>query len=93
MHTSSLTYALFLIGIMLAAAAQIFNYLIAIIKPGPRPILRTITLITGLSGIGAASLAGYRASIDWSTLPSSPEGLRPGQLWNNGGIPAIVQSD
>jgi hypothetical protein len=30
-------------------------------------------------------------SIDWGALPKSLEGLRPGQLWNNRGVPSIVQ--
>jgi hypothetical protein len=29
-------------------------------------------------------------TIDWAALPKSPEGLRPGQLWNNGGVVMIL---
>jgi hypothetical protein len=29
--------------------------------------------------------------IDWSALPKSPNALRHGQIWNNGGVPVIVQ--
>lgn len=92
MHTSSLTYSLFVGGIISACLSQLLNFLVPALKR-PRPALRAVALTLGLSGIMLASLAAYRASIDWTTLPTSLEGLRPGQLWNNGGVPSIACRD
>jgi hypothetical protein len=90
-HTSPLTYWLFIGGIAFAALGQIANYVLAITTAQPRLCWRTFALALGFMAIGLAASAGYRASIDWSTLPTSSAGLRAGQLWDDGGIPAIVE--
>jgi hypothetical protein len=33
------------------------------------------------------------ASIDLRTLPTSPKGLRPGDLWDNGGVLVVTHGD
>jgi hypothetical protein len=70
---------------------QVINYIFTIRSTKVSLLCRTFVLLLGLSGIILAALAGYRASIDWSKLPQSPNGLHPGQLWDDGGIPAIVE--
>ncbi len=92
MHTSALTYGLFISGIIFASLAQLMNYYLAVFPAQSRVVLwRSVVLVLGLMGIGLAGCAAYRASIDWAALPTSPENLSPGQLWDDGGIPAIVK--
>jgi hypothetical protein len=81
---------LFLGGVAVSAVAQLVNYILAIIPAKPRPLWRTFALALGLGGLGLATAGAWRAAIDWSSLPTSPEGLQRGQLWNDGGIPAIA---
>lgn len=35
--------------------------------------------------------AARRPTIDWRSLPTSIEGLKPGDMWLNGGLISIVQ--
>jgi hypothetical protein len=85
MHTSYLTLFLFLGGLVGAAVVQIVNYSIS-----DQTGMRKLALGVGLVAVLLTGLGGYRASIDWSALPTSSEGLQRGQLWNDGGIPAIT---
>ena len=87
MHTSYLTLSLFWGAMESACLAQTANYYSS---PKPRPILRTCGLYFGWAAAIFATIAGWRANIDWATLPMSDEGLTKGQLWNNSGIPAIA---
>jgi hypothetical protein len=46
-------------------------------------------------GLVATLLAGGAAfwgAVDWNSLPLSGEGLNAGELYDNGGIPAIKES-
>jgi hypothetical protein len=88
MHTSYPTFFLFWTAIVAAALAQSANYLSAAKRE--RTPMRKIGFGLGLTAALLSAIAGYRAAINWATLPTSPEGLRDGQLWDDGGIPAIV---
>jgi hypothetical protein len=88
MHTSRLTAILFVVAIAFAALAQVTNYCGTPI--GQRTFLQKIALLTGIAAVVLSGIAGWWADTDWATLPGSPEGLSPGQLWDDGGIPAIV---
>jgi hypothetical protein len=83
-------FVLFWLGVGLAVAAQTCNYA----KPPRREpdgaadgrlrAGRPRDLDSRRYGVqGCHRLA--------ETLPTSLEGLSPGQLWNNGGLPAIVR--
>ena len=51
---------------------------------------------TAFTSFGLTLIAGgtaFAAAVNWSTLPLSPEGLRPGSLFDTGGVPGIVESD
>lgn len=37
-----------------------------------------------------AKASGGTVSLNPDTLPTSPVGLKPGSLWNNGGVVSIV---
>lgn len=88
MHTSYLTLSLFLGGFFFAVLGQGINYVST-----PRE-QRTCTRKVAFSLVFLALLlsagAAWRAAIDWSALPKSSEGLRSGQLWNDGGLCVIV---
>ena len=88
MHTSNATFYLFWGAVILSAAAQLFNYWSTAIEQ--RTCKRKLALGIGLTAVCLGAIAGYRAAIDWSALPHSNRGLRSGQLYNNGGEPAIV---
>ncbi len=89
MHTSKLVLFLFLAAFVLTALAQVMNYLS--IDRASRTPRRKAALALGLAGVIVAAVSGYLAAVDWAALPKSPDGLRAGQLWNDGGIPAIAQ--
>ena len=89
MKTSIVTFFLFWGAVILAAAAQIVNY--SCTPNEQRTWRRKFALGLGLIATLLSAIAGYQAAIDWGSLPKSYEGLKPGQLWDNGGIPAIVK--
>ncbi len=89
MHTSNLLLFLFFAAVVIAALAQIMSYLST--DRGQRTRKRHLTLALGLTAVVLSAVSGYTAAVDWAALPKSPEGLRSGQLWNDGGIPAIAQ--
>jgi hypothetical protein len=86
MHTSNALSFLFWGAVFVAMAAQIVSYCSNRRTPG-----RTVALVLGLLAAILSGAAGWQADTDWGALPKSPEGLRSGQLWNDGGIPAIAQ--
>ncbi len=88
MHTSNALFCLFLAALVVTASAQVMNYLC--IDPCQRTTKRKFALCLGLIAIVLSGVSGYKLAVDWSELPNSPEGLRSGELWNDGGIPAIV---
>jgi hypothetical protein len=88
MFTSDLTFFLFWAAITAAALGQITNYLGT--PEGQRTPMRRIGFGLGLAAALLSGIAGYRAAINWETLPKSPEGLLDGQLWDDGGVPAIM---
>jgi hypothetical protein len=88
MHTSYLTFSVFWIAIGASALAQIINYFST--PAESRTCRRKIALWIGLTAVALSGTAGYMAAINWSELPKSSVGLRPGQLYNNGGFPTIV---
>jgi hypothetical protein len=89
MHTSCVTLGLFWGAVAFAFGAQVLNYYS--LDKNQRRGNRKLALGLGLIAI-ASGIAGWRASIDWATLPMSDEGLTKGQVWNNGGIPAIAST-
>ena len=89
MHTSYLTLCLFLGGVVIALSAQIINYLSTALEQ--RTCKRKLALGLGLAAVLVTATAAYMAAINWSALPTSSAGLRSGQLWNDGGVPAIVK--
>jgi Na+/proline symporter len=88
MHTSYVIFWLFWGAVILAALAQCVSYWS--IASEQRTHRRKFALALGLVAVLLSAIAGYMAAIDWSELPKSPEGLRSGRLFNDGGIPAIV---
>jgi hypothetical protein len=89
MHTSNLLFGMFWGAVIIAMAAQVLNYLN--IPSDQRTRERKAALALGLLAAILGAVTGFLAATDWGALPTSYEGLRPGQLWNDGGIPAIVQ--
>jgi hypothetical protein len=89
MHTSNLVFYLFFAAVAVAALAQLMNYFS--IAREQRTRRRQLGLALGLTAVILSAVSGYMAAIDWAALPTSPDGLRPGQLWDDGGIPAIVR--
>lgn len=73
----------------MAAMAQLTNYLSTPKQHRTRG--RKVALGLGILAVILSGIAGYRAAIDWASLPTSAAGLGAGQLWNDGGIPAIVK--
>jgi hypothetical protein len=51
---------------------------------------RRWALALGMLGALAAAAAALRPAIDQSALPTSPDGLGPGQAWNDGGVVALT---
>jgi hypothetical protein len=51
---------------------------------------RRWALVLGILGALAAGAAAFRPAIDRSALPTSPDGLGPGQAWNDGGVVALT---
>jgi hypothetical protein len=47
----------------------------------------------GFVGTLIAGGTAFKAAVNWNTLPLSSQGLGPGELWDNGGSPAVVESD
>ena len=80
----------FWLGVGLAAAGQICNYVSSQGVLRPR-LLRTFGFAFGITGTLVAAMTAYSVAINWKTLPTSPDGLDVGQLWNNGGMPVIVR--
>ena len=89
MHTSYVTLSLFLGGVSIGVLGQFINYLS--IPREQRTFTRRVALVLVLIALFLSATAAYQAALDWSALPKSSEGLRSGQLWNDGGIPAIVK--
>jgi hypothetical protein len=89
MHTSYLTLSLFLGGVSIAVLAQWLNY--ASIPREQRTCSRKFALGLMIIALLLSATAAYQAAVDWSALPESSKGLRSGQLWNDGGIPAVVR--
>ncbi len=87
MHTDNSTFTLFLIWLAVALVAQASNYWS--IPQQQRTPRRMIALLLGVFAVGFGAATAWRASVDWSKLPTSSVGLRSGQLWNDGGVPAI----
>ena len=88
MRTSYVTLCLFWGAVVFAFGAQVLNFYS--LEPSQRRGKRKIALGLGLAAVIASGVAGWRANIDWAALPMSDEGLKKGQLWNNGGIPALA---
>lgn len=88
MHTSLLTVVLFWGALAFAVAAQSLNYFST--PRAQRSLAKRLALTTRFLAAVLSAIAGYRAAIDWDHLPMSSDGLKRGQLWNNGGEPAIV---
>ena len=89
MHTSKFVLFLFLAAACLAVLTQILNY--HSIEPNNRTVKRKAALVSGIAAIIISAVSGYMAAVDWAALPKSPDGLQRGQLWNNGGLPAITE--
>ena len=89
MHTSYLTLWVFFAGVFIALAAQVTSYASTALEQ--RTCKRKLALGLGLAAVLVTATAAYMAAINWSALPTSAEGLQTGQLWNDGGIPAIVK--
>ena len=90
MHTSWTIFILFWVGVGLGAISQVCNYRSTFCN---NRRMRTWGFWLGLSGTLIAGGAAFTAAINWNTLPLSSQGLRPGQLYDDGGVPAIVESD
>jgi len=101
MHTSWWIFDCWLLGIFLGIVAQICNYL-SILKIRPKWCPSLLLKITGQKlrmwgfclGVVAtltAGLAAYQAAIDWRTLPMITDGLKPGQLWDDGGVVVVIE--
>ena len=89
MHTSWPIFALFWIGVVLGLASQVCNYL-----GGNNRRVRTCGFWLGFLGTVIASGTAFKAAINWGDLPLSGEGLRPGELFDNGGgFPNIVETE
>lgn len=103
MHTSWWIFALWLCGIFLGIVAQSCNYLSSLTKrPGwcpsflpsiTRQHLRTCGFGLGVLATLIAGLTAFKAAIDWRILPMTEEGMEPGQLWDDGGVVAVIESD
>ena len=89
MRTSYVTLCLFWGAVFLAILSQIGNYWST--PKANRTALRKGALALALCAAVCSGVAGWRASIDWASLPDNDGGLAPGQIWNNGGVPAIVR--
>jgi hypothetical protein len=89
MHTSWTLFTLFWIGVGLGVASQVCNYRSTF---GNRMTLRKVGFWLGISGTVIAGGTAFTAAIKWNTLPLSGEGLKAGELYDNGGIAAIVES-
>lgn len=89
MHTSKLVLEMFLAAAVWAIITQAPNFFS--IEPGQRTAWRWAAVVSGISAVILSTASAYMAAVDWATLPKSPAGLSPGQLWNDGGLPAIVQ--
>jgi hypothetical protein len=91
MHTSWPTFIMWAGGGIFACLAQIMNYCGT--PKESRNGWRQGGLCLGLLAVVLAGIAAWMTSIDWSTLPMTPEGLPAGSIWDNGGLPSIVESD
>jgi hypothetical protein len=89
MHTSITAICMFWGAVGLAFGSQLANYRST--AKEQRTIMRKCALGLGLSAVILSGVAGWRASVDWGSLPRSSEGLRPGQLFLNGGFPNVVE--
>lgn len=89
MHSSYPLFILFLAVPILAGVGQVLNFVS--IERSQRTFARKLALALGVSAILLAAVSGYLAAIDWTRLPKSPDGLSHGQLWDDGGLPAIVE--
>jgi hypothetical protein len=89
MHTSWTLFVLFWAGVGLGIGAQICSYRST---PRPRPRLRVWGLWLGILGTVIAGGTAFKAAVDWKTAPLSPDGLGPGEQYDNGGSLAVVES-
>jgi hypothetical protein len=89
MHTSWLVFGMWLASIGFAIVAQTANYLSSTRKD--LTCLRHWGFGLGVLATLLAGGAAFKAAIDWSALPIDGN-LRPGQLYDNGGEPAIVET-
>ena len=89
MHTSYVTPCLFWGAVFLTILSQIGNYWGT--PKANRAAPRKGALALASCAAVFSGVAGWRASIDWASLPDNDGGLAPGQIRNNGGVPAIVR--
>ncbi len=103
MHTSWWIFVMWLCGVFLGVVGQTCNYL-STLTTRPRWCPSQLPSITGQQlrmwgfclGVSAtliAGLAAFQAAIDWRTLPMTTENLKPGQLWDDGGVVVVIESD
>lgn len=91
MHTSWPIFILWLCGVAFAASSQTVNYFSTPRKDRTR--LRHLGFGLGILATILAGTAAWKAATDWSALPMTTEGLSVGELWDDGGVPAIMESD
>jgi hypothetical protein len=72
-------------GVVLASIGQIVYYVST--KKDQQAPGRTFALCLALAALVLSAAAAKLAVEDWSKLPKSSVGLRPGQLYNNDGLP------
>jgi hypothetical protein len=58
-----------------------------------RQRLRTCGFYLGISGTLIAGITAFVAAANWGALPMSTKDLRPGELWDDGGSVAVLESD
>jgi hypothetical protein len=90
MHTGWTIYIPFWFAVGLGIFSQGCNYYSTF---GNQRTLRKLGFWLGLSGTIVAGGTAYKAAVDWNTLPLSSQGLGPGELYDNRGEPAIVESN
>jgi hypothetical protein len=76
------------IGVGFGLASQVCNYL-----SGNNRRVRTCGFWLGFLGTVIASGTAFKAAINWGDLSLTGKGLKPGELYDDGGIPAIVETD
>jgi hypothetical protein len=95
-HTSAWTFVVFWAGVVITLASQVIPLCRPVIaRVGPKLIpvgswALKLAPVAGIVGTLFLAAAAWMADTDWSRLPLSSAGLHQGQLWNDGGIPAIA---